>query len=56
MIECYRCGAEIAADRVDLEGWVVLHAWRDGHALFVCGACQTSSERAVVEAVEVDAR
>ena len=29
-ISCYRCGREIAAERIDLEGWIVLHAWEDG--------------------------
>lgn len=52
MIECYRCGAEVAEDRFDLDGWAAIHAWENGAALFVCPTCQTEPEREMVEAVD----
>ncbi len=30
VVECYRCGAEVAQGRFDLEGWAAVHAWADG--------------------------
>lgn len=48
-LECYRCGRRIEPGRLGVEGWVVLHAWDDGSALFVCPDCQSEreAERAV---------
>lgn len=45
LVECYRCGSTVESDRLDLELWVVIHAWQDGAALFVCPRCQTKREQ-----------
>lgn len=52
--ECHRCGRRIAAARVDVEGWLIRHAWDDGKSVAVCPSCQTSDEAALVVAVKVD--
>jgi hypothetical protein len=43
-VECYRC-ARPSPDRLDVEGWVGLHACDDGPALFVCPGCQSEREQ-----------
>lgn len=49
-VECYRCGARIAAERIDLERWIVLDSWNPT-TLYVCRACQRSDERRIADEV-----
>jgi hypothetical protein len=43
-VECYRC-ARPGPDRLDVHGWVGLHACGDGPALYVCPECQSEREQ-----------
>jgi hypothetical protein len=47
-ITCYRCGAAVAPDRLDIEGWAAIHAAEDDWTLFVCPECQFEHEREAV--------
>lgn len=53
-MDCYRCGGEVEPESFDLAGWTVIHAWEDGHALFICPSCQSVSEREVAESARSD--
>jgi hypothetical protein len=44
-VACYRCARPSYPDRLDIEGWVGLHACGDGAALFVCPDCQSEREQ-----------
>ena len=45
LVECYRCARPSPPDRLEIEGWVGLHACGDGAALFVCPGCQSEREQ-----------
>jgi hypothetical protein len=45
LVECYRCARPSRPDRLEIDGWVGLHACRDGAALFVCPECQSEREQ-----------
>jgi hypothetical protein len=44
-VECYRCARPSPPDRLEIDGWVSLHACGEGAALFVCPACQSEREQ-----------
>jgi len=54
-ITCHRCGAAVAPDRLDIDGWAAIHADEDGWALFVCPNCQSATERDRVRLLRRDA-